>query len=151
MGFCLTCYYPDHPQPPVLGGGGALAGLLLQQSQVDRSDNRQDNRLQGGGGRLFRGHTEGHTLSLQTPVQKVNFSICTERRDPPKLYEKDMEKQQLNSRQPRRLQTLMLEFLWLRVMRLPLQRRQLRKSEQEGRDVSTRQYIMCCSPGCPTG
>jgi hypothetical protein len=44
MGFCLISSYPDHPQPPVLGEHH-MAGLFLHQSQVGRSDNRQDNRL----------------------------------------------------------------------------------------------------------
>lgn len=42
--FCLISNYPAHQQPPVFGVHH-MAGLFLQQSQVGRSENRQDNRL----------------------------------------------------------------------------------------------------------
>lgn len=91
MGFCLISNYSDHPQPPVFGGAphGWPTSAATTGGQV-----RQQTRQQaaGAGGRPFQGQTAGHTLSLQIPVQKVNFSIYTDRRDPPKLYEKDMEK-----------------------------------------------------------
>lgn len=74
-----------------------MAGLVLQ-SQVGRSGSRQNNRLgRGGGGAVSGAHCK-FTLSLQTPVQKVNFSIRKDRRDPLRLCKKDTEKQQLNSR-----------------------------------------------------
>lgn len=118
IGFCLISDYSDHPQPPVFRAAprGWPSSVAVTGGQV-----REQIRQQAGGG-----HTAG-TQGFRLLGQEVNFSICKDRRDPPKLYKKEMEKQQLNSRyrglsQPRRLQALMLEFLWLRVMRLPLQK-----------------------------
>lgn len=67
-----------------------MAGLFLQQSQVGRSENRQDNSLGGG-------HTAG-TPGFRLLGQEVKFSICKDRGDPPKFYKKEMEKQQQAAR-----------------------------------------------------